>query len=105
LLIWKFIDEAGLSYTNYDRFGDIFLVQFYLSNENVAIDYHGVNDFIKTDNTNEDRRLSLRNNLRKQIIEKSGVKYVTFNHHDMIQFKDDRAGLIKLIKERIGVSE
>jgi hypothetical protein len=101
----QYIDEAGLYYTNYDRFGDLFLVQFYLANEKCVVEYHGVSDFVKTDNTNEDKRVSLKNNLRRQIIEKSGTKYVTFNHHDMIDYKEDRAGLIKLIKERIGGSE
>lgn len=100
-----FIDEAGLHYTNYDRFGDLFLVQFFITSQNAVVEYHGVSDFIKTDNPNEDKKLNLRNNFRRQIIEKSGVKYVTFNHHDMIQFKDDRAGLIKLIKEKVGVAE
>jgi hypothetical protein len=96
------LDELGYFYKNFERIDDLFLVQFYLPNEKVLLEYLSPRDYVKTENIRETKKYDSRYLLRKTILEKNGHKLVNIDFFDLIDHENKRSEFLDLIKQRVG---
>ena len=96
------LDELGYFYKNFERIDDLFLVQFYLPNEKVLLEYLSPRDYIKTENVRENKKYDSRYLLRKTVLEKNGHNVVNIDFFDLIDHENKRSEFLELIKQRVG---
>lgn len=69
------------------------------------LEYLGVEDKIKTDNPREDNFNNSRVHIRTETLRGKGFKVEHIDFYDLINFTDDRAGLVNKVKEKIGKTD